>query len=87
MSIVNIQAIWEKLQEIDLIPFYKDANFQELMYMVYVFGFVPVDKILEYYERSSFRGLRIRPVWRPIRTGILWMMRTWRTTPADDVYA
>ncbi len=44
------QAIWEKLQEIDLIPFYKDANFQELMYMVYVFSFVPVDKILEYYE-------------------------------------
>jgi hypothetical protein len=45
------QAIWRKLQEMDLIPFFhRDADFQELVYIVYVFSFVPMDKIVDYYE-------------------------------------
>jgi hypothetical protein len=80
------QAIWRKLQEIDLIPFFhRDVDFQELVYIA--LSFVPVDKMWETSRRSSFRGLRTRPVRRPVRTGIVWMMRTWRMTPADDVYA
>jgi hypothetical protein len=43
------QAIWRKLQEIDLIAFFHmDADFQELVYMDYARTFVPVDKIVEY---------------------------------------
>jgi hypothetical protein len=45
------QAIWRKLQEMDLIPFFhRDADFQELVYMVYTLSFVPQDKIVDYYE-------------------------------------
>jgi hypothetical protein len=45
------QAIWRKLQEMDLIPFFhRDADFQELVYMVYALSFVPQDKIVDYYE-------------------------------------
>jgi hypothetical protein len=46
------QAIWRKLPEIELIPFFhKDADFQELIYMMYALSLLPVDKIVEYYEK------------------------------------
>jgi hypothetical protein len=45
------QAVWRKLQEIGLIPFFfNDADFQELVYMIYALSFVPMDKIVDYYE-------------------------------------
>jgi hypothetical protein len=45
------QAIWRKLQEIDLILFFhRVADFQELVYMVSALSFVPMDKIVDYYE-------------------------------------
>ncbi len=51
------QAIWMKLQ-IDLILFcHKDANFQELVYMVYGLSFFPMDKIVDYYEEVILQGI------------------------------
>ena len=45
------QAIWRKLQEIGLTSFfYKDANFQELVYMVYALSFVPINNLVDYYK-------------------------------------
>ncbi len=52
--------------------------------MVYALSFVPVAKIVDYYLRSSFRGLRTRPVRRLVRTVIVWMTRTLRMTPAGN---
>ncbi len=54
------QTIWRKLQEIDLIHFFhKDADFQELVCMVYTLSFVPTPKrLLTTMRKSSSKGFR-----------------------------
>ncbi len=74
------QAIWRKLQEINLVTFFhRDVDFQELLYMVYALSFVPLDKTVDYYEEVIPERIEDKTC-----LGVLWRTRTWRMTPAGD---
>jgi hypothetical protein len=52
------QAVWRKLQEIGLTPlFFRDADFQEWIHMVYALCYVPLDSLVTYYESVILQRL------------------------------
>ncbi len=80
------QAIWMKLQEIDLILFcHRDTNFQELVYVVYALSFFPMDKIADYYEQVILQRIKDKTCLEDREDGMLWRTRMWRMTLAGDI--
>jgi hypothetical protein len=51
------QAIWEKLEEIDLITFYKDADFQSSCIWFMSSVMCLWTRFLEYYEEVIFQRI------------------------------
>jgi hypothetical protein len=52
------QANWKKLQEIGLTPlFHRDLDFQEWIHMVYGLCYVPLDKLVSYYDSAVMQRM------------------------------
>jgi hypothetical protein len=45
-------AIWKKLQDLGLIPFFnQDQDFQEWIRMIYALSYVPVNRVVHFYDK------------------------------------
>jgi hypothetical protein len=45
-------AIWKKLQELGFIPFFnQDQDFQEWIRMIYALSYVPVNRVVHFYDK------------------------------------